>query len=238
MSETQDIPDCEAEASRLLPWFLTGRLSRADARFVQAHLDSCGSCRDELEQQRRLRDAMQADVTVAYAPQSGLQRLLSRIDEMERELPAPVVTTMNRAADAATRGPARTQRWLTAAVVVQAIGLGLLGSALWWPTARDAAAPVFHTLTSAPDDAFTGARIRLVPAPRMTMAGFKTLLESVPASVIAGPTEAGVYTLAMSANLGDPAALRAAITQGIERLRAHPEVLLAEPVDDPVSPKR
>ena len=236
MNPTFDERECGTEASRMLPWFLTSRLDRSDTRVVQAHLETCGSCRAELERQRRLRDAMQPDGTVTYAPQAGLQRVLSHIDEMERELPAPTVVAARPATDVAARRPGRAQRWLAAAVVVQAIGLGFLGSAHWWPAGRDAAPPDFHTLTSAPVDPLTGPRIRVVPAPTMTLAEFKTLLESVPAVVIAGPTEAGVYTLAMSASANDRTVAHATLADGIQRLRAHPDVLLAEPVVEPGSP--
>jgi anti-sigma factor RsiW len=39
--------DCEA-ILELLPWYVTGRLSAADAARVAAHIQSCETCRQEL----------------------------------------------------------------------------------------------------------------------------------------------------------------------------------------------
>jgi len=78
-----------AEAQRLLPWLLTGRLEDDEHAWLEAHVSGCGDCRNELEQLRVLRDACaqaegaQADASVAIfaearpgdAPQYGLGKL-------------------------------------------------------------------------------------------------------------------------------------------------------------------
>ncbi|MBS0394555.1 MAG: zf-HC2 domain-containing protein [Proteobacteria bacterium] len=76
---------CDAEAARLLPWFVTGRLSSDDRGRVEQHVRDCAVCRADLEAQRRIRAALRADGTVEYAPQAGLAATLARIDELARD---------------------------------------------------------------------------------------------------------------------------------------------------------
>ncbi|HEY1929533.1 MAG TPA: zf-HC2 domain-containing protein [Caulobacteraceae bacterium] len=50
--------DNHRQTQALLPWYLTGRLDPDEAGRVEAHLDECGACRDELAAERRLREAV------------------------------------------------------------------------------------------------------------------------------------------------------------------------------------
>jgi anti-sigma factor RsiW len=117
---------CEGEAARLLPWYVAGRLPAADVERVTRHLAHCAICRDDVAHERRLRGLMKSDTRVEYAPQAGLAKTLARIDELGREAPTQAVDPPAKTA------PRRigVARWLTAAVVVQAIGLGILGASL------------------------------------------------------------------------------------------------------------
>jgi len=100
--------ECDAEAARLLPWHLTGRLGTADAARVTQHLAQCAACRADLEAQRTLRERLRDDGPVEFAPQAGLAATLSRIDELGRELQAPGGT--GAAAPARAAVPAATGR--------------------------------------------------------------------------------------------------------------------------------
>lgn len=211
---------CSEEAARLLPWYFSGRLSAPDRERVASHLEHCAICRADLEHETAVRTRLKADERVEYAPQAGLAKTLSRIDELGRDAP-PVL-------------PRRTQplprrsspiRWLTAAVLVQALALGWLGLSMHPPGAAGRAAQSYQTLSS---DAVRadGPRIRMVFAPTMTLGDLQGLLEREHLRVVGGPSEAGAYTLAsMTAS-----AAGASLDQVIAQLRASPGVLFAEPV--------
>jgi hypothetical protein len=225
------LPACESEASRLLPWFVTGRLAADDQQRVARHLEQCALCRADLEQQRSLRALIRAEPTVELAPQAGLARTLGRIDELERELarePAgavPVLAPGNVPAFAQAAAPtgARTvaPRWLLAAVVVQALllcGLGaraLLGSRT--PPAT------YQTLSTA-DPAAVGARVRVVFDAAMPVGELHELLANRGLLLVDGPSEAGVFTLRPLRDSGID------IDAAARALRADHRVLFAESV--------
>ncbi len=213
---------CEREAARLLPWFVAGTLSEQDSLRVQRHLQECRICAADERREARLRELVSSAPTVEHAPQPGLQKLVSRIDELERELPSQLDEPRGPATPLAAR-PVFV-RWLAAAVLLQSIGLGVLGALLW--QASQMQAPRFTTLSS-PAQRWTGAaHVRVVFAPAMTVGEVQALLASIPATVAAGPSEAGVYTLALENKQEDVGAVLA-------RLRATQGVLFAEPQSPP-----
>ena len=217
---------CDSEAARLLPWFVNGTVSAADGERVARHLEHCQICRSDLDHERALRAALKDGGAVEYAPQAGLARTLARIDELTRETPAAAEAARARAARPARRRITATQ-WLTAAVVVQAIGIGLLGSSLLARQPGDRAAPGYETLSSATPVA-SGPRIRAVFTPAMKIGELRMLLGAQRLVVVAGPSEAGVFTLG---SLG-PAADRGRLEAMLTGLRANPGVLFAEPASD------
>lgn len=223
MSEDHDLLDCEDEAARLLPWFVSGTLSAEERARMQAHLAQCPRCSADAAREQRLRQLMTQEPAVEYAPQPGLQQLLTRIDELERELPAPSAVGAALAPRRASHRPrSPAVRWLAAAVVIQTIGLILLGGLLWKQADAQWVAPRFVTLSSAAPDTAGLARVRAVFAPGMTVGELKSLLSSVRATVVAGPSDAGVYTLALADR-------HASVDESLGHLRAHAGVLFAEP---------
>jgi hypothetical protein len=111
-------------------------------------------------------------------------------------------------------------KWLVAAVIVEGIGLAAL-SAMTWSQAASVA-PAYRTLSSQ-DASLPAGQIRAVFSPDLTLAGLQGLLSSSKLSVVGGPTEAGVYTLA----LGDTGA---SVDTALARLRGDASVRFAEPI--------
>jgi len=211
--ETQNL-NCAHEAARLLPWFVTGVLSPEEHVLVQAHLKECPQCSADVQREQRVQELVARQTAVEYAPQPGLQKLLSHIDELERELlPSAALSTPRPAVRSSS-----AVRWLAAAVIVQTIGLALLGGYFW----RHAEPARYVTLSAAAPRTTGLAQVRAVFAPAMTVGELKAALSSIGASVVAGPSESGVYTLA----LGNP---RESMDASLARLRATAGVLFAEP---------
>jgi anti-sigma factor RsiW len=208
---------------QLLPWFVTGRLSANDAQRVERHLEECNACRTELEDQRALYLHVRRDEPLLLAPQSSLQKMMARIDA---SMPAidPIDDEPPSRPTAEQAPTPRSHRWLAIAAAVQALAIAALLTVVVRQSADDITAPRFSTL-SAPEPAQRdGAVFRVVFKPDTPAAQIQTLLHSIRAQVIAGPTEAGVYTLQL---LGAP---HTDTAQRLSQVRADGSVIFAEQV--------
>jgi hypothetical protein len=114
-------------------------------------------------------------------------------------------------------------------MIIEAVGLGALGTALWWrPASRAAAmaAPAVYRTLAAPEAAPQSPTIRVVFSSTMTLAQLQALLSAARLQVIAGPgAGADVWSVGPT-----PDSNRAATLAALSRLRASPDVRLAEPV--------
>ncbi len=213
---------CDAEAARLLPWFVNGTLASADNERVSQHLQHCAVCRADLAHERALRTRLKDDGPIGYAPQAGLAQTLSRIDELNREVPVERVP-QRVTREFRWRRLTATQ-WLSAAVVVQAIGIGVLGVSALGRSAQERSAARYETLSSATPLA-AGPQLRAVFAPAMNVDSLRQLLGAQRLYIVAGPTDAGVFTLGAL----DPSADAGRVQALLAGLRRNPQVLFAEP---------
>jgi hypothetical protein len=133
---------------------------------------------------------------VAYLPAASFDNLWSRIEELERELPA----SGSRHAgvhDVSRSRPSRlssVSRWLVAAVVVQAVGLAWVAGVLVsdrteqdWP---------FETVTSAATGHTGPPRFRVVFARDLTLQGMQQVLDEHGLAIVRGSGSSDVFTLA------------------------------------------
>lgn len=169
----------------MLPWVANATISAEQKSQVEAHIERCADCREELEIQRALRNAVQAQEPTAWTdPETGLSKLLGRIDEPLVEQPLPTTTPQRK------RSPLIAA--MAAAIFVQAIGIGLLSVRRPGP-GKD---PQYITL-SQPQALLPTASLRVVPAPSLTMAAWQELLRSNRLHVVGGPNTVGAYELAV-----------------------------------------
>jgi anti-sigma factor RsiW len=209
-----------------IAWIVNGTLAPHEYARVEAHLRACRECQDELDAQQRVRDAMRADDAVVLAPQSALQKLMQRIDAED----AP--PGFDASAEAATGSGVRTlpgkTRWLAIAAAVQAIAIAWLLAAQLRSTDEASTEPRFETLTE-PRVVQDGPVIRVVFADETALGDVGAILRSVDAQIVAGPSEAGVYTLALKpAPAAAPSDDTAVIDAALQQLRADDRVLFAE----------
>jgi hypothetical protein len=213
---------CNEEAARLLPWYVSGRLSQADSERVATHLGRCAICRADLENEIAVRTRLKSDERIEYAPQAGLAKTLLRIDELGRDTPV----SASRPTEPLRRRGSQI-RWLTAAVLVQAVALGWLGLSMHTRLPVNRAPPAYETLSSEPAIA-DGPHIRMVFAPAMRLGELQDLLVQQHLRLIGGPSEAGAYTVAATkASLAGKS-----LDKVISHLRASPGVLFAEPTSN------
>ncbi|HET9694133.1 MAG TPA: zf-HC2 domain-containing protein [Steroidobacteraceae bacterium] len=225
MSTESSPTDVHAAVFDLLPWWVNGTLEGAEAALVDHHLQACEACRREVATQQRLRDAIRDDVSkVEHAPQASFEKLWSRIEEMERDVPRTDADTSPPLTAPARASPPAAARWRLAAAILLVVGAASLGTVSWRSSRQDDAAR-YHTATSAERVDSAAPRIRAVFADTTTVEELATITRAAGLTVVAGPTEAGVYTLALQRN-----ASAAAIDEAVVRLRDDPRVRFAEPV--------
>jgi anti-sigma factor RsiW len=236
MNERLESGRCDEEAARLLPWYVAGRLEAGDSDRVLRHLERCPICRDDLAHERAVRTLLKSESRVQYAPQPGLAKTLARIDELEREASAPPAdaapahakSAPTAGANSANEPPARrvgATRWLAAAVFVQAVALGALGTAMFHRSGEAGREASYTTLSLVEPTKRPGAHIRAVFSPSLSVGELKVLLADNALTIVAGPSDASAYTLAPT----DAHAPERGIERAIAALRADPRVLFAEP---------
>lgn len=234
-----DEPNAHCRTWDLIPWVVNGTATPEQCERVEQHLRDCADCRHEFALQQQFQAGLlaDADADAAPDPQPALQRLLTRLDT---EL--PLTGAAFPALDAPARFPAgpraaagRWTPWLAAAVVVQAIGLSLLGGMmLGRPDAGPPAAGGSGYRTLSSEGARKPAAIRLVVAPDTTLARLRGLLGETQLRIVESTADNAAFGLAPqdAAMAGDSEFVRNAIA----RLRSEPGVMLVEPIAGAAGP--
>lgn len=200
-----------------IPWYVNDRIDARQRRRVDAHLRDCDACRVELTQQRRVHESMSADTGVEQLPSASLNRLRQRLDAAAAPQQLdPHVDDAPAAARGAWR-PTSRHALLAASVAVVAVALSVAVLA----SRHDATAPPdpYYTVTSAPQHPAQEV-IRAVFAPATTLAQLQKILDESHLKIVAGPSEAGVYSLAMTRDQS--------VATALLRLRQHGDVRFAE----------
>jgi Putative zinc-finger len=191
----------------LFPWYLNGTLGASDRRRVDEHVRECRACRDELARERRIYEQMAVAPNVEYLPAPALKRLQATIDgqcaQLEPSRPAVVRRLPPGRALAA------------ASIALAAVALAFLAANRW----GQLHGPNYHTVTT-PITHPRDEVIRAVFAPTITLVDLQGILAEAQLRIISGPTEAGVYSLAVTSHR--------AVGASLALLRNHPEVRFAE----------
>jgi hypothetical protein len=207
------------DISALIPWYVNGSIGERDRQRVDEHMALCVHCRDELARDRWIHDRMTGENAVEYIPVASLNRLQSRLDDVHS---GPAEPPMTDTAPAAERPRHESMPWqglMAASIAVMAVALSLLAADRWLQFGAHGAAPAYHTVTSAaprvPDEA-----IRAVFSPTITLIELQGILDEAKLRIVSGPTEAGVYSLAVKS--------RQSVSSSLALLRSHAQVRFAE----------
>jgi len=199
--------------SSLIPWYVNGSIGEAERQRVDAHLLRCADCRETLAQERCVYQAMNAERTVEYMPAASLKRLQARLDGIGAAAAAD-----GAAREKTGRGSMPWQGAMAASVAVMALALSVLAADRWMQF-RAQTAPDYHTVTKptarAPDEV-----IRAVFSPTVTLVELQAILDEAGVRIVAGPTEAGCYSLAAES--------RRPVNSSLALLRANAKVRFAE----------
>ncbi|MGH8170844.1 MAG: anti-sigma factor family protein [Steroidobacteraceae bacterium] len=210
------IPHARAELS--IPWLVNGSLPANAEPALREHISGCPACREDYEEQLRVRDAMRAKGPLVFAAESSYQKLLASIQKSDADREAAVgAAELGPPQSLPALRPARPiVRWLAAAVILQAFAIGI--GAWKWHSAVVAGDARYVTLTSASASYDSGPRVRVLFRTDLPVGDLQKVLQQTRAQIIDGPADGDVYTL------------RLASPKQIAALRANPAVLFAEPV--------
>ncbi len=171
-------------AMEMLPWLINDSLLSDERAAVLDHAQSCVMCRREIKSLEELRDSVRRLSSPVPIPAPDMRNINARIDKL--------IDRQNWIR--------RLMSWIgeifasprRAAYVAQSILLVVLAAALLWPATPDTE---YAVLTQASDLA-DGHYVRVVFSPDLTHSDLKELLDELELSIVAGPSDRGVYTLA------------------------------------------
>jgi hypothetical protein len=210
----------------ILPWYVNGTLAGHEHELVARHILRCQSCADEVARCQSIATAVRSAEEAARTPSpEHLAHLMERIDRGSTSA-APerwrirVREWIEKIRLAFQETPSLF-RWTLAA---QTAVIVLLAAAIML---KASVAPSFYRTLS---DAVSGpepgqVHLQVVFADDMTEREIRTLLSSIGATIVAGPTPMAVYTVALAT---DDREAPARTQQTLAVLRAHPKVRLAE----------
>ncbi len=224
------------ECWNLLPWIANESAAAKEVARVEEHLRGCRECQEELEFQRRLRNAIRSEEAVVLAPQTSLQKLMQRIDAPagmdDEDMDDESEPSSAKGVALPRREPARWSRWLAVAAAVQGIAITGLLAALWSQSHETLTAPRYSGLVESGKAMTHRPVIRVVFAGNVALDEMNRVVRSVDAQIVAGPSEAGVYTLGFAAGSAD----EPDISKTLAHLRADSRVKFAEPADEYATP--
>jgi hypothetical protein len=225
---TPRIPDTHAEAWSLVPFLANGRLPAEEREWVEAHVSSCAECRAELAAQRMIATQMHRERSVAAdAASSDEQRSFNKMwARIEASEAASVAATGTTGVAVPIPRKSRTVRWLAAAVVVQAIGLGIFGVSSFGSRPATVGPDLMTTVTTVDTQARSPA-VRLVFQPAASISTVNTLLAHQGLVIVGGPGISGNFTAALTA---DAVASGATAESVAAVMSKDPNVSFAQPV--------
>jgi len=211
----------------ILPWYVNGTLEGHEHELVARHILRCQSCADEIVRCQSMATAVRSSEEAARMPSpEHLARLMERID---------------RASASATpeRWRIRVREWIEKirlafqetpslfrwALAAQTAVIVLLAGATLWQASL-APSLLYRTLSDAGSGPELGrVTLQVAFTDDITEREIRTLLGSVRATIVAGPSPMAVYTVALAA---DDREAPAQTQERLALLRAHPKVRLAE----------
>jgi anti-sigma factor RsiW len=207
----------------LLPWYLNDTLTELDRKRVDLHLTACAACRDQMAIERRIHERVARNDTMEHIATPSLRRLQERIDDLATaatpvaQSPSPLPPrSVNRG------GLRRVFPWqglMAASVAILAAALIVTATHRAQPTLARTPPPDYYTVTTAAQRP-PGEAIRAVFAPTITLEELQSILALSHLKIVAGPTEAGVYSLAPTSSLP--------VTSSLTLLRRQHSVRFAE----------
>jgi anti-sigma-K factor RskA len=178
------------DVEELLPWYVTGRVSREEARGIEAALKTMPDLAGKLAQVQRERDAVaRAAEAVEPAPPETLQRLLEQV-ETTRQWRVPRIESRGEAGGWLKGAMGRSVVW-QAAFAAACVAIVALGVRLYDPPAPGefgVAGSMNHV---------QGTVLLVTFQPAATAGDIAALLSGLNASIVEGPKPGGTYAVSI-----------------------------------------
>jgi hypothetical protein len=218
-----------SQIMKLLPWYVNHTANDNDRKLIDAHLQSCVSCRIELKYQQQFAEKVKSSSDFEFAPKQSFAQLKSRIHQFSDS--GSATRTQN------TERPPFYRRWLDGfqatlltpqAAIVMASFCILLFSIDHIVTNRlSVTTNQFRTLSAAGlDKGVSTNDLRVVFETTITHEQIKRIVSSAHARVIDGPSLSGVYRIRVDETSGQKPI---SLDQVIHLLRKHKQVVFVEP---------
>jgi anti-sigma-K factor RskA len=196
------------DVEELLPWYVTGRISREEARGIEAALKTMPDLADKLAQVQREREAMsRAAEAVEPAPPETLQHLLQQV-ETTRQWRVPRMDNRSEAGGWLKSAMGRSVVWQTA-FAAACVAIVALGIRVYSPPAPGEFGVASNISGAA------GATLLVTFQPDATAGDIAALLTGLNATIVNGPKPGGTYVVQIPA--GQASAIEAATTNLMSR---------------------
>jgi hypothetical protein len=217
--ELDEVKNKHKEVWGLIPWYVNGTLAPDEADAVAAHLHTCATCQREAARCGGVSVAMNASSEREWTASPGhFRQILARVDAQDKRTSDPSWLAKLRTLIENTPSPMRWALGAQAALVML-----LAAAVLMFAMPREPA--MYETLSRA-SEAPKRSALRVVFSEEATEREIRELLLRMNASIVAGPSPTGAYTIALVDTKASPDALR----QTLAGVRANPKVRLAEPL--------
>lgn len=212
-------------------WYANGTLASDARRRFEDHLAGCPECQAAVALDNRLTGTLQVTAAnVLPAPQTAWQKLEARLDATK---PATAAEAPAETRDNPRRRPRRLPL-VYFALAAQAAALVLLAGLLW-VAIQQPAVQSFRTLGSQDETLVSSKPLVRVVFPAGYDYGEATGVAESAGAELQGRFEGtDIYTLAVPVLAGEQRADKVAVV--LDKLRRHPDVLMAEPITDPDTP--
>jgi hypothetical protein len=191
----------EQDAEALLPWYANGRTSHAEARAIEAALQTSSGLRAQLEAVRRERTAVIESTDEAGSPRpENLQRLLKQLGTTRQ---FPPVRAAESGLLARMFGGLGSRHVLQFALAAACLAIVVEGVALYRAPSGGA-----YSTASGPAETATGPRLIVVFQPTATAAVIQEMLGGIDASIVKGPMPDGGFVIALPENADAEALMR------------------------------
>ncbi|HJT13287.1 MAG TPA: hypothetical protein VJ790_11780 [Dongiaceae bacterium] len=193
MKEQHHGPLEPQDVEELLPWYVTGRVSREEARGIEAAMKTMPDLAGKLAQVQREREAVsRASEAVEPAPPETLQRLLQQV-ETTRQWRVPRIESHGETGSWLKAAMGRNAVWQTA-LAAACVAIVALGVQLYNVPAGNQF-DVAGNINGA-----GGSTLIVTFQPGATAGDIGTLLTSLNAKIVDGPKPGGAYTVALPSN--------------------------------------
>lgn len=222
------LEEAHVQIMSTLPWYVNGSLDGTEHQRVQKHIEQCKVCQKEIETLQKLEIAIQQqDTRTTWRPdRNHLQSILNRIDDVNQTAQTPrtniSVSIWHRICNwfhnffdvsSAMRWAFATQ---SALVIILSVVLVVLV-----PEPTETSFQTFSTEANSSNT--NNQQIRIVFSETIQLSELSSLLSSIQATIVEGPSQHGVFTIELETKDTD-------LTQVLATLRQNTHVSFAKAV--------